>query len=98
MTFGARQIKSVEILPKFAKDYESLDPVLKQEADNAIKDLMKCPIPASRRMHGLRGYKNPKVFTIDVLSNKSYKISLEIDGTHAILRRVATHKIIDNAP
>jgi hypothetical protein len=41
---------------------------------------------------------SPKVSTIDVLPNKSYKISFKIDGTVAILRRVATHKTIDRTP
>jgi hypothetical protein len=31
----------------------------------------------------LHGYKNPKVFTIDVTANHSYEISLEIDGQTA---------------
>lgn len=62
----------------------------------AIRDLFKHPIPKSRRLHALHGYKNPKVFTIDVMTNHAYKISLEISGATANLRRVATHKVIDN--
>ena len=49
-----------------------------------------------RRLHALHGYRNPKVFTIDVLINHAYKISLEINGETANLRRVATHKVIDH--
>ena len=56
------------------------------------------PIPRSLRLHALSGYKNPKVFTIDVTSNHAYKISLEIDGQTANLRRIGTHKVLDRAP
>lgn len=98
MNLCVRQILTVELLPKFKKDYDSLDSGLQRDTDDAIRDLMKNPIPSTRRLHALRGYKNPKIFTIDVRSNKSYKMSLEINGTHAILRRVATHKTIDYAP
>lgn len=77
---------------------KSLPPDILQAAKEAIRDLLKDPIPAARRLHLLRGYRNPKVYTLDVLSNHSYKISLEIRGDEAILRRVATHKNIDLAP
>lgn len=71
---------------------------MKQEVDDAVRDLLSNPIPARRRFHSLEGYRNPRLFTIDVTSNKSHKISLEIDGTLATLRRIATHKEIDRAP
>lgn len=65
---------------------------------DAVADLLKYPIPKSRRLHPLAGFKNPKVYTIDVFSNHAYKISLEIEGDTATLRRVATHKVIDRSP
>lgn len=77
---------------------KGLKPDVLAAAKEAIRDLYKHPIPKARRLHSLTGYKNPKVFTVDVFSNKSYKISLEIDDGVAILRRVATHKEIDVLP
>lgn len=77
---------------------KGLKPDVLAAAKDAIRDLFKDPIPAVRRLHSLSGYKNPKIFTIDVFSNKSYKISLEIDAGVANLRRVATHKEIDTRP
>lgn len=77
---------------------KALSPDILQAAMEAIRDLLKAPIPATRRLHALRGYRNPKIYTIDVLSNHSYKISLEIDGDVANLRRIDTHKMIDSTP
>ncbi|VVD74118.1 hypothetical protein PAQ31011_00773 [Pandoraea aquatica] len=71
---------------------------MKKEVKDALRDLLVDPIPASRRFHSLKGYRNPKLFTIDVTMNKSHKISIEIEGTCATLRRIATHKEIDRAP
>jgi hypothetical protein len=75
-----------------------LPPEILRAAKEAIADLLKFPIPASRRLHALHGFRNPKVFTIDVLANHAYKISLEIDGQKANLRRIGTHKVIDRSP
>jgi hypothetical protein len=83
---------------RFERDMKALPPEILEAAKDAIRDLFKLPIPAARRLHRLHGYRNPKVYTIDVLSNHSYKISLEIEGDVATLRRVATHKTIDSAP
>ncbi len=76
---------------------KALAPDIRNAAKEAIRDLLKHPIPASLRLHALHGYRNPKVFTIDVLPNHAYKISLEIDGQRANLRRVGTHKLIDRS-
>jgi hypothetical protein len=83
---------------KFEKDLKRLPPDILAAAKEAIRDLFRYPIPTSRRLHALHGYQNPKVFTIDVTANHSYKISLEIDGQAATLRRVSLHKVIDRSP
>jgi mRNA-degrading endonuclease RelE of RelBE toxin-antitoxin system len=83
---------------KFEKDLKSLPPDILLAVKDAIRDLFRYPIPTSRRLHALQGYKNPKVYTIDVTANHAYKISLEINGQTANLRRISTHKVIDRAP
>lgn len=82
----------------FERDFKQLPIDIQAAVKEAIKDLLKDPIPATRRLHPLTGFKNPKVYTIDVMSNHAYKISFEIDGSKAILRRVHTHKTIDGSP
>lgn len=92
------QIRTLRRKAKFESDVKALPKDVLAAVKDAVADLLKDPIPASRRLHPLTGFKNPKVFTIDVFSNHSYKISLEIDGDTATLRRVGTHKVIDRAP
>lgn len=91
-------IQSAKRTGRFVSDYNALTPALRVATDDAIVDLFKDPIPLGRRFHSLKGYKNPKLFTIDVTPNKAYKISMEISGTCATLRRVATHRVINRAP
>lgn len=98
MPRGLPRITHVTRNKRFEKDFKALPVDLQAATRDAIHDLFKSPIPASRRLHRLRGFKNPKIFTIDVLTNHSYKISLEISGEVANLRRVASHKVIDSAP
>ena len=59
-------------------------------------DIQKDPMPGVRRPHSVtpRG-KKPTVYTVDVTANKAYKMSFQMDGDTAILRRVGTHKAID---
>lgn len=91
-------IESVQFTARFQKEYKALANDLRTEVDLALRDLLKNPIPPGRRFHALGGYKNPKLYTIDVTVNRAYKISLELDGTLATLRRIATHKQIDRKP
>ena len=67
---------------------------MQKEVQRAIDDLLKDPVPTSRRFHTIDNGR-PKVFSIDVTGNKSHKISLEIDGERCLLRRVGTHREID---
>lgn len=83
---------------RFARDLKRLDKETQQAVKDAINDLLKTPVPQVRRMHSLGGYRNPKIYTIDVFPNHSYKISFEIEGTTAILRRVGSHGDIDLLP
>lgn len=91
-------IKTLGRSDKFENDLKKLPQDVRDAAKDAIRDLLKQPIPTARRFHQLHGYKNPKLYTIDVFTNKSYKISFELKGTEAYLRRIATHKVIDRAP
>lgn len=91
-------ITSVAYKNRFKKEYAALTDDLRSKVDDALRDLLKNPIPAGRRFHSLNGYKNPRLFTIDVMTNKAYKISMEIQGECATLRRIATHREIDRNP
>lgn len=82
----------------FQNSYKRLAGDLQDACREAIADLLLNPLPKARRFHALCGYRDPKVFTVDVTSNHSHKLSFEIQGTVAVLRRVGTHTHIDRAP
>jgi len=80
----------------FIKEYINLDVSLQKRTDTAIIKLLQTPMPPGIRFEKLKGYRNPDIYTIHVTGN--FKISLEIDGDKAFLRRVATHNVIDSHP
>lgn len=82
---------------RFKKDYKALSPDLQNAVDECIVDLGKDPIPATRRAHRINTGQLPKVFSLDVTSNKSHKLSFQLEGTTALLRRVGTHREIDRS-
>ncbi|MGV2863296.1 hypothetical protein [Achromobacter sp. AGC39] len=49
-------------------------------------------------MHSITGCFDPRILKIDVLANKSWQITFEMDGSVAILRRLGTHRNIDRSP
>ena len=81
---------------RFHKDYEKLTIELKDKVDGKLQDLCTNPRPPGLAFEKLQGYSNPDYYTIHVTGN--YKISLEINGSEAFLRRVANHDEIDRAP
>ena len=93
---GGVVIKSVDYRARFQKDYSCLARELQELVEAKIKDLLKDPRPPGLRFEKLKGIRNPSVYTIHVTGN--YKISFEIIGDCAILRRVANHDTIDRTP
>jgi mRNA-degrading endonuclease RelE of RelBE toxin-antitoxin system len=91
-------IRAVDYRPRFAKELGKLSPELLAQAKDAIDGLLKNRIPTALRLHCVDKNANPKIFTIDVTSNKSHKISFHMEGDVAYLRRVGTHKEIDRLP
>jgi mRNA-degrading endonuclease YafQ of YafQ-DinJ toxin-antitoxin module len=86
---------TIAFTERFKKDYKALSTDVQDAVDACILDLEKDPLPAVRRGHRINAGRFPKVFSVDVFSNKSYKISFEINGKEALLRRVGTHREID---
>jgi mRNA-degrading endonuclease YafQ of YafQ-DinJ toxin-antitoxin module len=92
------RIRSFEYKTRFKREYKKLSPELKREIKAALEDLQREPIPLSRRFEKLEGYRNPNIFTIHVTTNHSHKLSSELVGDRAVLRRIATHSEIDRNP
>ena len=94
-------IRHLDGLPRFNKEYGKLPPEIKQQAKEAIQQLLECgkpPFPKSLRFEKLQGYKNPNIYTIHVTSNHSHKASFELRGDVAVFRQIGTHKELDRAP
>jgi len=94
-------IRKIKRSEKFKKDYKKIarkSPDLKFEVDDCIKDLFKDPIPRKRRFKKYTEYDDPNRYSVHVTSNHSHKISLQLDGETAMLRRVSTHGKVDADP
>lgn len=80
----------------FVNDYKSLPEDIQLACNEALRKLATNPRAGSLRLHKLNGYSNPNVFTIDVTTNKAYKLSYEKgENGNILLRRVGTHKLLN---
>jgi len=85
-------------LPGFKRCLKKIPADIRPQVDDAIADLLEDPIPGRLGFKKLGGYKNPNIYTITIGGNHAYKLSLEIVDEVAVLRRVGTHKQIDDNP
>lgn len=93
------QITKYVPLKTFEKDYKNLAPQLKDAVDESLEKLLGNPKKSKKlRFEKLTGIKNPNIYTIHITPNHSHKLSMEIDGGVAKLRRIGTHKEIDRSP
>lgn len=90
---------SVQMTNSFIRDFDRLSNDLRAAVIACIDDLKEEVVPPGRRLHVVspKG-KKPTIFTVDVRSNKSHKLSFQVENRVAILRRIATHKEIDRSP
>ena len=90
---------SIRVTDSFKRDYDRLSEDLQGAVKQCLMDLEMEVVPQSRRLHSVspKG-KKPTVYSADVTSNKSHKLTFQIDGRVAVLRRVATHRQIDRTP
>lgn len=93
---GGVVITEIALKPSFRRNYRKLTPDLQALVDQKLRDLMADPRPPGLRFEKLQGWRNPDVYTIHVTGN--YKISMEIHGGQATLRRVGNHDKIDRSP
>lgn len=82
---------------RFARDYKALPEDVRGAVDRALVDLLKDPIPASRRAHRLSGHL-PPIYVIDVFSNHAWQVTYTLESTTATLLRVARHSDINRRP
>ncbi|HYE35665.1 hypothetical protein [Methylocaldum sp.] len=93
---GGVAVKTVKTTVRFDQEFKKLTPELKSLCKKQLAKLLHNPMPSGIRFEKLKGYNRPSLYSIHVTGN--YKISLEINGDTATLRRVACHDEIDRAP
>jgi mRNA-degrading endonuclease RelE of RelBE toxin-antitoxin system len=93
---GGVIILTIKRTERFKKDYRKLSADLQHKTTQKLAGLLKNPRPPGLTFEKLKGYTRPDIYTIHVTGN--YKVSFLVDGTTAILRRVADHNEIDRAP
>ena len=85
------QITELKRLSRFAKAYKKLDAMIQKDVDEAIRDLLKNPLPSGRRLEKLRGLRNPDTYSVRI--NDSFRLTFHMEDSTAVLRNVGTHKI-----
>lgn len=84
--------------PSFQADLAAAPLDVRRAANVALKLLKSNPQAGRLRLHSLAGYPKPTIYKIDVLANKSWQITFELNGGVSILRRIAPHRDIDRRP
>lgn len=89
----------VKFSDKFLKDFRDLPDDLVSPVKACLADLECVPIPQGRRAHSVtpRGQR-PNIHTVDVLSNKSWKLSFLWKGPVIWVLRVCMHNEMDRDP
>ena len=93
---GGIRIRKIFFPQQFKRDRRKLEPQLARRLDAKLRDLLRDPMPPGLRFEKLKGYNKPALYSFHVTGN--YKVSLEIQGDTAILRRVGNHDEIDRRP
>jgi mRNA-degrading endonuclease RelE of RelBE toxin-antitoxin system len=93
---GGVSLTRIQRTKRFTRDYGKLTPELQERTNEKLKGLLKNPRPPGLAFEKLKGYRRPDIYTLHVTGN--YKLSFEIEGATAILRRVAPHDELDRAP
>lgn len=84
--------------PGFKTSYQRLPDNIKIQAQEKISHLLQNPQPKHIRLEKLRGNNKPPVYSIHITGNHSHKISFELNGDTAVLRKAGTQKSIDRSP
>lgn len=87
-------IRQVRYTDRFKSLFQKQSPEVQSAARQAIEDLVKDPHPKKYRLEK----QTVEAYTIHVTRNHSHKLSFELIGDTAILRKIGTHSEIDRAP
>ena len=78
----------------FKKDFNQLPSAVRKRADRCLEDLLSNPIPRSRQVKKRKGGRKNKPDIWQARVTRDVRLTFEIDGETAILRRIGTHSRI----
>lgn len=93
---GGVVISTWSFTSAYERQYRKLGADMQSLVDSKLKDLQKDPRPPGLRFEKLSGHRKPYIYSIHITGN--YKVSMEIEGNHAHLRKVGNHDDIDRSP
>jgi mRNA-degrading endonuclease RelE of RelBE toxin-antitoxin system len=93
---GGVIITSYEFSPRFKRDLKKLPSEYADRLEGKLKDLTKANRPPGLSFEKLNGHRKPDIYTVHIDGN--YKMSMEIAGSKATLRRISDHNEIDRCP
>lgn len=85
-------IKGFRRLSRFKRAFNRLDAGLQEKVGDTFKDLRKNPIPPSRRVKKLQGYRNPDIWEARV--TRIVRLTFTLKRGIATLRNVGPHEIL----
>lgn len=92
------QITGFRSTVKFERELRRCPPDVQEAARDALTRLQQNTHSGALRLHRLHGYPRPSLYKVDVFPNKSWQISLEIEGSTAVLLRICRHVEMDRSP
>ncbi len=95
-----RIIRAIDLYTEasFKNSYRKLPEEIQDVVDSALENLLLHPQPKKLRLEKLQGNNKPPIYTIHVTPNHSHKLSFELRGDVAVMRKIGTHKEIDRSP
>jgi len=93
---GGVVIRTIQLSNRFERDFKKLPPELKALCQEILPKLLEIAVSPGLRFEKLKGYHKPALYSLHITGN--YKVSLEINGDAALLRRIACHDEIDRQP
>lgn len=93
---GGVTVTDWEPSSRYSRDFRKLTEQHQALVCDKLDDLMANPRPLGLGFEKLKGQKSPAIYSIHITGN--YKLTFEINGSSAWLRRVAPHDEIDRAP
>jgi len=92
------EVTGLVLSKRFRSDFRRAPENIRIAASQTMEQLTQNPDAGSLRLHTLKGVAKPTVWKVDVLPNHAWQMTFELEGSSAVLRRLATHADIDRSP